>query len=343
MLYGEESLTRPSLPDFFGHIHVRLKSTTKRNEFTRSLEKRTAHAIENGVDVSNELVQARLFIDAYKDANRSIFLQDNRVVEAYKAVLQRFEAKSKVTGETPLSGKSAATALRVLLPIVKVPTNIVAETLQYSLGTVTGSARLAKAFYKGVETLKPEEADLIMRELKKGSLGAAVMLAGYFNPDMFGGYYQRGERRKAGDVKYGTVRLWGHDVPSFLIHNPLLETAQIGATIRRVSEQHISKKDHNQKGLGEGIYAGAMGLTEEVPFVREMAEVLKAFDTNQKGAFWGELGKSLMVPQALQWAAQHYDTDAQGNPVKRAPKTIAQHIETGIPVLRKEVPVYRKK
>ncbi len=233
----------------------------------------------------------------------------------------------------------AATTAKILLPIVKVPTNIVAETLQYALGTVTGSVRLASALSKGVETLKPEQADLIMRELKKGSLGAAVMLVGYFNPEVIGGYYQPREKRRPGEVKAGNVQVFGREIPSFLLHNPLLETMQIGATIRRVADSKIKKSSIEQKGAAEGIYAAALGLTMEVPFVREMAEVTKAFNPTEKGAFFGELGKSMLVPQVVQWVAGQQDKDFRGNVRKRRPTTILQHIETGIPGLRQNVPL----
>ena len=232
---------------------------------------------------------------------------------------------------------------RTLLPIVKIPTNIVGETLEYSTGLVTGSARLARAYRAGVENLKPEEADLIMRQLKQGSIGGAVMLLGFFSPNSVGGYYQQGEKRKKGDVGVGQVRpfghkIFGHDIPTFLLHNPLLETLQIGATIRRVADSKFKKRDKDTQGIGPGIMAGGLGLAEEVPFVREMTEVSKAFNPRERGQFTGELGRSLLVPQAVQWIAQHTDKDAKGNLIARKPKTAVQRVEEGIPGLRQNVP-----
>src|SRR5262249_27593832 len=155
----------------------------------------------------------------------------------------------KETGRVPFGSKVGATALKILFPIVKVPTNIVAETMQYSVGTVTGSLRLANAFRRGIDTLKPGEADLIMRELKKGSVGAAGILLGYLNADKIGGYYQRGQKRDKSDVGFAKIRVFGVDIPTYLIHNPLLETLQIGATIRRVSDSKLRKKDNTPQGI----------------------------------------------------------------------------------------------
>ena len=331
---GEWQLLPRSLIDFFGHLHGALKAPVKRAEFARSFEKRTAWNLRQGVDVSDPLVQSRIALEAYKDGQRSIFLQDNRVVSAYQRALTAFEEKAKATGRVPLTGKLAASAARTLLPIVRVPTNIVAETFQYAGGLASGSSRLGLAMRRGIETLPPEEADLIMRHLKKGTIGAAFLLAGYLLPDVFGGYYQSGKKREAKDVKYGSARLFGVDVPSFLLHNPLLETLQLGATVRRVADSKLRKRDAAPQGIGPGLVAGALGLTEEVPFVREMLETGKAFEAGSRRAFFGELAKSIAVPQLLQWLAAATDKTSAGQPVQRQADTIMQRIAAGIPGLR---------
>ena len=337
-LYGKTNTLPGSWLDFFGRVHGFMKAPVKRAEFERSFAKRIEFQARKGIDVTDPWVQMRTGIEAYKDANRSIFLQDNRVVSGYKRFISALEEPSKITGRVPTGGKVAATAARILVPIVKVPTNIVAETAQYAVGSVTGLARLGMAFRRGIENLKPEESDLIMRELKKGSLGGVALLVGYFNPDVFGGYYQPREKRRKDEAPAGGVRVYGHNIPSYWIHNPLIETLQIGATVRRVSDAHINKKSNEKKGIGEGIYAGALGMTEQQPFINEMRYLTKSLDPNEKNQFWGELAKSLVVPQAIQQFAAHRDVDAQGRPIKRDPKTIVQHIETGIPGLREKVP-----
>ena len=338
--YVRESMNLPrSVIDFFGHLHGALKAPTKRAEFARSFEKRQAAAIADGLDVTDPMLQTRIAVESYKDANRSIFLNDNRIVTAYKMALRGLEQKNKETGKPPIGGKALATAARVVLPIVRVPANIVAETFTYAFGSISGGIRLANAFSKGIENLKPEEADLIMRELKKGSLGAAVMLLGFFNPQNIGGYYQQGEKRDPKDTKLGNIKLYGVEIPSFLLHNPLLETLQLGATVRRVADSKLRKSDKETRGVGAGLMAGALGLTMEVPFAREMfGELPKMFNDREQGAFWCELGKSLIVPQVAQFAANAMDKDEKGNTIKRNPQTIMQHIESGIPGLRENVP-----
>ena len=338
VLYGKDRGYPRDLLDFMGNVHGALKTVPKRAEFARSLQKRAEHAIRNGVDITDPMVQTRLALDAYKDANRSIFLEDNRVVNAYKRFLSAFDQPEKGTGHVPFSSKATGAAFRTLLPIVRVPTNLAARTFEYATGLGSGSAKLAQAYRRGIEQLPPEQADLIMRHLKKGSLGAAVLLLGYFSPNLVGGYYQSGEKRKPGTAKAGTMKVAGVTIPSYLLHNPLLEALQIGATVRHVADSKQKKWDTKSQGLAAGVVAGGLGMTEELPFIRETVETAKAYDPKERSQYFGELGKSLLVPQAVQWIAQHTDKDAQGNIIARKPKTAAQHIEEGIPGLRKNVP-----
>lgn len=335
---GELDASQRSIVDFFGQLHGALKAPVKRAEFARSFQKRLEWNAKRGVDVTDPLVQARLSMEAYKDANRAIFLQDNFAADRVRRFINSFEEKQKATGKPTIGGKATATGMRVLMPITKVPANIVAETFQYAIGLERGLYKAAKAIKAGTENLKPEEADLIMRDLKKGAIGSALLLLGFFSPQLFGGYYQPGQKRKKGDVKFGMARVFGVDIPSFLMHNPLLETLQLGATVRRVAESKLRKKDKEQQGITSGMLAGALGLTEQVPFVREMIEVAKIQNPYERGNFFGELGKSIIIPQGIQQIARYFDKDWKGETVKRKPMNMWQHIETGIPGLRQNVP-----
>ena len=341
LVYGKDRGLPQSFIDIFGNIHGALKAPVKRAEFARSLQKRLDFYAKQGIDVTDEFVQMRTGLEAYQDADRAIFMQKNIINDAYKRALSRFDQKEKATGRPSLSGKIGGTTLRVLLPIVKVPTNIVAETMQFALGSVTGSAKLGMAFKNGIETLKPEEADLIMRHLKKGSLGGAVMLAGYLAPQILGGFYQQGEKRNKTDIKPDAARIDGVDIPSQYIHNPFVNAAQLGATVRRVSDSKLRKRDKNTQGLPHGALAGAIGLADAVPFVRETTEISKLMNPYERDQWLGAFAKSLAVPQAVSSTAQYFDKDAQGNPIKRKSDDISSGIESGIPGLRETLPVKR--
>lgn len=323
----------PELLDYFGRIHGALKNPVKEAEYARSLSLRTEHAIRNGVDVSDPIQQMRLSNEAYQDAQRAIFMQDNKVADAWKRGLRSLEEPNKQTGK-PTGAQYIATAGRVLFPIVKVPLNVVHEASQVMTGMLTGPARAAWAYSRGIENLKPVEADAIMRQMKKGAIGSAILLLGFFNPTKVGGYYQQGEKRKYGEPQAGDIG----PVPHLLLHNPYMEAAQFGATIRRVANSRYLKHQPDPNGVLSGTAAAAMGLLEEVPFVRESASFAKLLDPRQRENVLGQEVASKLVPGMVQWTAKQTDRNYSGEPTKRKPQGVGQAIEADIPGLRQRVP-----
>lgn len=338
LLYGKPDLVPRELKDYIGNIHAALKSPAKRNEFIRSFEKRAEHAARNGADLTDPLVQTRLSMEAYRDANKSIFREDNIVVDVFNRGMSALRKTNPVTGRPSVRGKAAETLVKIALPIVRIPTNIVSRTLEYSLGSVSGSARLARAMTKGIENLHPDEADAILRNLKRGSVGAALLAYGYFNPDSIGGYYQEGEKRKPGDVKAGELTINGISVPKYLIHNPVLEQLQIGATVRRVADSKLRKKDQDKQGITTGIMAASVGVLEEAPFVNETFHISKFRSPHERFEVAGDFAKNV-IPQGVQQVASMTDKDSRGETVSRKPRNIGESIKTGIPILRKTVPI----
>ncbi len=346
--YGKREFIPPSTKteafmQYWGTLHGALKAPIKQIAFQRSLEKRTAFAMNNGVDVTDPAVQMSIGLEAYKDANRQIFMQDNRIVDAYKRGLNALEQRNKETGKPSVGGKALATAARIVFPVVKIPTNFAGEVMQYATGLVQGGYKLQKAYRAGIEKLPPEQADLIMRQLKKGTVGPALMLLGYFNPNAIGGYYQPGQKRDKNDVNYGSLKVFGYNVPSMLLHSPPMEMLQIGATIRRVADSKFKKSDTEARGLFAGMIAASTGVAEEVPFVKQTVEMGKLLDPREQGDYAGEFAKSRIIPGLSQYIANKTDVDAEGNTIKRKPtvsgmENFWQHLETGIPGLRENVP-----
>lgn len=329
MLSGKKDVMPKELFDFLGELHGALKSPTKRAEFSRSLEKRTEFYIKKGVDVSDPLVQTRIITEAVKDSDRSIFMQDNRLVSRYQRFVTSLGEPDKATGTVPIGSKVLQAGMKTLLPIVRVPTNIVGEAFQYLGGSVIGSARLVNALRKGIDTLPEAQADLIMRELKKGSIGGGLLLLGYLAHQYIGGYYQKGENKP--DLAHGSIKVFNHEVPSYLLHNPAMEMLQLGATIRKVS-------DTKAKGIPAGVMAGLLGLVEQIPFIREQTEINKLLGSDkERTQFFGELAKSRLEPALIQKIAEFFDKDKSGNKIQRSPENIQQYLESGIPGLRQNV------
>jgi hypothetical protein len=334
----------------FGQIHGSFKAPVKRAEFTRSFEKRVAWNIKQGVDVNDPVVQVRMANEAYLDANRAIFMNDNWATHFYKNFLNFMEGSKKY----PVAGKSVSNIARFLLPIVKVPVNIIGETME--MNPVYAAGKIAYALRDGVASLKPEQADLVMRLLAKGATGSALMVLGYMKADDIGGYYQRGEKREEGDVPAGQFKMFGQVMPKWVTHSPVWEAMSIGATVRRVAEANVGVKSDEQKGIPEGVMVAELGLLGEVPFVDQAERMVKLMGSTQERArYVGDLAKSTLVPAAVSQVATMSDRDAEGKPIKRNPaideegerakfmKEVWQTIETGLPVLRRTVPEREEK
>ena len=284
------------------------------------------------MDVTDPLVQVKIGREAYEDANRQIFMENNVIAKGLNSSLATLERADPVTGRPTATGKAAAMGVRFALPIVKIPMNIVKRSFEYSLGEVAATGRVGRAILneaqlrdfksnlgdikglinRSIERLSPEESDAIMRNLKRGALGKVFLALGFFMPDVVGGYYQAGQKRSPEDVELGGLRVGGVDIPRWMVHNPLLEQLQIGATIRRVADSKLRKKDVESQGYGAGIMAAYTGLIEEVPIVQQSLFWTKLFrHTPRTNPVPWRLANTAN-PGLVQWTARWLDVDKEG-------------------------------
>jgi hypothetical protein len=360
VLYGKasESYTGESemasvLLGLPGRLHGAIKAPVKRGMFEKATQRLGEYYARQALDVTSDPVKYKIAIEAYKAGNRSIFLQDNRVASGFNAALQALEKKGE-TGHPSPGGKVLATTARFMFPVTKVPTNIAAETLQYTTGSVTGSVRAINAIRKGLDNLTPDQADLIMRELKKGYVGLALLYLGYMGYKSVGGVYEQGKKRQPGDVKPDAVRIFGEDIPGNLLHHPSINTIQLGATIHRTAEDKLRRKDPDAQGITAGVMAASWGLAEEVPFIQgpsRLFQGLKSPYTRQQ-TVGNEVG-SIAIPQAVTWLAQVLDERREtpptnfyqrvtGPPARLKPANVLESLKTRIPGLRQQVPLNPK-
>lgn len=355
----EKAHLDPALIDYLGKMHGAFKYPTQIAEYSRTLELLSDHAIRNGLDPTDPIVQTRLMNEAWKEGKRAIFMQDNQLLNGYKALIS--------TWEKGPGAKYAALAAKTELPIVKVPLNVVAEASNAITGLLTGSARAAWAYHKGLENLKPAEADSIMRNLKKGLIGSALLLLGFYKHKDIGGSYVQGQpggsSNKTG-LKPGEIRITGFGgqqtvpagykpseftIPAGSLHGPYADVVNMGGTIGNLVGTRMAKNQPDKMGLGAATMASAVGLLDGVPFVRETTTLGHYLDPRQQGNALAEKAASVVVPGAVTYAAQAFDKQGNKSPLNftapsnvRQPKGLLQNIEADIPGLREQVPLKRK-
>jgi len=327
-VFGKGHELPPEAIGFFGQLHSAIKAPVKRAAFERSLEKRFAANIKNGVDVTDPMVQTKIAVQAYKDAQRAIFMQDNFITDAYRKAINSLE-KSK---QAPVIGKGFATGLQWLIPFVKVPTNIVGEVQRHTTGIPEGVVRLAyQAMKNGLKDVSEDEADAIMRAFKKGSLGAGALAIGFFNPNSFGGFYHKEDKKSPDKLKPGSAKVMGVTIPIEFLESPFFQTMQLGATIRKMSDEKLTNKP---KALTPAILAGELDLLGHEPLIEQPERIASLFTKpSEREYFLGEMAKGAIVPAAISNIAKMTDKEES-----RKPEGILEHIETGIPGLRQTIP-----
>lgn len=335
-IYAKYGDVPPEMLDFFGHLHSALKAPIKRMAFERNLRIRSKNYLANGVDVTSPLVQTKIGNEAYQDANRFIFMQDNKVADGYQSLVKWFENHD---------AKPTATAMQWLIPFVKVPSNIVAETGTHIYGVPVAAYKLIKAgFTTGIENLPQEQKDVIMRNLKKGSIGLAALALGYFNPQNFGGYYQAGQKREDDDAQAMGTKFFGIKLPPWLTEAPIFQAMQFGSTIRRIAD-HYTKGERT--GETEGLISATFDLLQENPLASQPLRVGGLFkSSSERKYYFDELVKSALVPAGIEYIAKATDPADEGSWVRKAldpqnkrksPKTLLDHIKSGIPFLREDL------
>lgn len=334
ILHGKEKNVAPSWYEYFGFLHGALKSPVKRAEFARSLEKRMKAEKLAGGDLNDVETMGRLSQEAYADGQRAIFMQDNVLSSAFNTGLRSVEMSRKY----PNLGPAVSRIGRFLLPIVKVPTNIFGEVATGVHGTVTGALRAGKAYYDGIESLPKEQGDAIMRQLKKGLIGNALLLTGYLGYKGIGGFYQPREQREESDVQPDHYRVGKANLPSFVGHSNAAMLLNLGASFRRAELQGKS-----------GTSAAGRGLVKQLPFVPVATNAVEALESD--GAlhkFVQQMAINSTVPALVSHVAKVADTPGTfpGNAfepaTRRFPTNDVEALKATLPGLRSQVPDHRK-
>jgi hypothetical protein len=336
LLYGKPDYQPPKWYDFFGSLHMAEKAPLITGTQAMYLRRATENALRAGIDPSNEFARAAINKAVYDHSQKAILQENNKFAEAVNGLHARLEAENPKTGQVDIANAIISTLVKTFLTkgIVRTPANYFVQTIARTpLGLVTGIGKAGMAHYRGIGNLQPVEANAIHALIKTGAVGSAFFVLGMIDATKkeedrtFGGYWEPGRKRDTGDVDWGKIRIAGKQLPHILTHNPLTESAQMGATMMRVAMSKFRKKDEDTQGMAKGAIKALVGLAGKAPISSPIMR-------------WGQgrsdVGADLfsgLVPQLLQNIAE--DTDRK----ERAPKTTTEKIKSTIPGLRETVPV----
>lgn len=331
------------LLDMVGHVHDALKTPAENFAYAKALvtyaQQMRAKLARSGMSsaemdkaMSDPAMVASAQAAAYEQALRAKLQADNVAVTMYRAAEGILRRQGK-------GGEVMAGIMNYMLPIVKIPTNLADEVVSYAMGEIRAAGAAA---LNGGKDIEPELANYIMRNLKKGLVGKALMAIAWLGASAFGAMYDEQRRKHAGEPDYGEIRVNGVTIPKELLHSPAFSLMMATALARRVFDQETSKEQRKALPVerGAAVASGAghavLGVANTIPFLEEPQQLYEALKSGSGMSDY--LGKQVSsnVPQALKDIAKWTDSEQA---LKRHPQGFAQEVESGIPGLRENVPL----
>jgi len=344
--FGKDSGIPANWMGVCGRFHEYIKNPTRLANYEMAVNRYLNWAERQGLDINDLAVVNEAEQAAFKYANRSIFKEDRAFLQKYNQFIDGLERSPDATSKT------VAFALRQSLPIVKIPTNIIVQTFEYAFGSGPATYKIIKAVVNGIDKLSPEEADVIMRQLKNGSVGLAMMAVGALFEDEIGGVYVSGEEK--GYKEYGTIG----NIPRNLLENPLFACLQLGATAQRYWNRHFDETApwyENAESIAKGAALASLGVISEVPFLKSVEDFEKIVKSRERiGESVAEIYARPYIPAAFQYAADMMDLqqpidwtswqDVISNIMApkhnvRSPENLLDVFKQSIPWLRNDVPL----
>jgi hypothetical protein len=235
------------LVSWMSRVHGGLKTIPMRSAFERYSARLNEVYMAKGIDVTDPLVQFEIGNKAFLKAQEQVFLNAN-AVSKFMGNLGRMLGTPDENGKVSYKKTAGALLLGSELPVVRVPTNLILRGGRAITGLPVGLSKLAVAYARGIDKLPEKQADLIIKQIKQGTPGAAIALLGYFATAgsipgvQIGGFYRKdAPKKKEGDVPYGAARVFGVDIPALVMHHPLFEALQFGASVRQVVDEVETK------------------------------------------------------------------------------------------------------
>ncbi len=282
---------RPIL-EVYTNTHAVIKDPVKRATFESAMINQLRWYKKNGIeDVNHPLIMESARQYAYKRAEYEIFQENNKLSGKIGQFFNQLEKtgilENKVGGVyNKISGNAKYTAAALYHFFVPISTVAINLTRRLGLGAQL-PFNFAKAhnLEKGIKELEPEQADLILRQLKKGAVGAAYWTLGLCLYQNSGGIWNRfdPDKKKGSRLKSDQLKIGELDVPKGVQHASQLQSFQYGATARNVYHHYKDEMGANTyEALGAATLATLSGLLEGVPPAKEASKLIEGISDPNK-------------------------------------------------------------
>lgn len=348
MLYGHtHEMNHPWL-EMVGKLHDAIKTPIENYAFGRAYWRQSQNMgreltrlgkTPDQIDkiMALDSTHAALSLRAYEESLAAKLQGKNKLADAITGKIGAMEQSNH-----PYSRLGAA-FLRQNMPIVKIPINLARETVEYALGGFIAGGKAieaARAVKMGERAIAftPEDADYILRAIKKNAVGLALIGVGYSQYQHFGGLWRNAHAAPNKNLKYGDVSFDGKTVEHHWLHAAPWSLMQAAALFHYVQDEDEAKArkehdygNHTTRDAIDGLAQVSGSIALDLPFAGTARGMIEGAGGG-KGLqhYLGGLGRQY-IPQGVQQYAREHDLDARGEPVTRKPQTYAQEIEEGIP------------
>ncbi|MCW3111364.1 MAG: hypothetical protein JWQ09_5870 [Segetibacter sp.] len=255
----------------------------------------------HGIDETHPLMLEAARQQSYNRAQYEIFQNTAKNASIIKSWFNQLEKKAiknnisdnwydRVKGNAQYSAKSI---YDFMVPINTAPTNMVDRQML----SLRLPDKLIKAWNengnlkKGIDRLSAEDKDLLLLQLKKGTVGAfywtlGSLLAGSAAGGLYNKFYSDKDREKAQnggglDPQSGYLNLLGTNVPKDWQHNYQFQSLQNGATWSMIYNHYRNDSDETISGsFMKAGFGTTEAISEQVPSIKSVFDLKEAGTTS---------------------------------------------------------------
>lgn len=308
--------------------HKIIKNPIKQGIFDASLANYMNYYASKGMDINDPILIEKARQASYMRAEYEIFMGGENSKTAVSEWFKKMESEGILDAQsesfkTKVGGnlKYSISALKnFIVPIASVPANILNRTVKnnpistayrFSEALKTNS-ELKNNVTETLDNLTEAQADLMLRDLKKGAIGSVYWTLGFIMAgNALGGFFNKSypdKKREKNEKGHDEMEIFGKNIPHGVQHAVPLQQMQMAATfaltLKYFNEQDKKKlKDDfglkdEIKNVGAGGAEVARTYINEHPMSKASLDIVKALEGGKgREKYFNSLERRSDIPQ----------------------------------------------